>query len=83
MYQQVLEEKRSGGSLELKLRVEKFNADGSADENGQQWQVPLLVGTHSHPRAEHPQFKCLLSKPVETIEVPVADGQWVSVCPLS
>ena len=79
VFNQVLEEKRNEQSVELKLRVEKFNADGSADAQNQLWQVPMLVGTRSNPNPEKPQFKCVLKKREETITIPVKEGDWISV----
>ena len=79
VFNQVLEEKRNAQSVELKLRIEKFNADGSADAQNQVWQVPVLVGTRSNPNPEKPQFKCVLKKREETITIPMKEGDWISV----
>ncbi len=41
--------KRAGKQVVLKLKQEKFNADGSADETRTNWLVPLLIGSKSKP----------------------------------
>lgn len=80
----MLEEKRESGSVTLKLRVEKFNADGSADEKHQLWHVPVLVGTRSNPNPENPKFKCVLKNHDETITFPVNEqDDWISVLSIS
>ena len=71
--------KTNGTKRTLQLKQEKFNADGSADEQHSKWIVPVLVGSTTKPTPESPQAKFLLDSPTKTIDIDVADKDWITV----
>lgn len=69
-----------GSTLELRLRVERFLADGSANSDNQQWIVPIVVGTPTHPKVEAPHLKALLTEPLTLLRIEgINAADWISV----
>lgn len=72
----IAEEERKDGKLHLKLKQQRFLADGSTDETI--WHVPVGICTASKP--EEPVHKVLLTKKEDTFVLDnVAEGDWIKV----
>lgn len=70
----------SQSGIELKIRVERFLADGSEDPVNPQWIVPVVVGTPANPRAMAPHTKTLLETPQTTLQIKgVNPKDWITV----
>ena len=64
------------GELELRLRTQKFNQDGSNDPLNTRWIVPIVVGSRGSPR--HHTF--LLEERAATVRIPnVNAADWLTV----
>ena len=75
-----MDEKLVENGLQLTLRTEKFNANGTSDPFSKVWPIPLMVGTRRNRTPQQPHFKCLLKEATQTITIPdVAAHEWVSV----
>ena len=77
---QVTSMKQEGKKRILELKQGKFNADGTADEGGSKWLVPILVGSTAHPNPDKPHTKALMEQPTMTLTVDDIDEKdWITV----
>lgn len=73
-----MEEQQANKTRLLRLKQERFIADGSADEEHLQWKIPITIVTKSNPKAIAQQI--LMDKPEETITVTdIADDDWIKL----
>jgi len=66
------------GKVVLNLEQERFIADGSKDDNGTVWQIPISIATSSSP--DKPATKILLTKTSASFQLDnVKPGEWIKL----
>lgn len=69
-------EEQNGNKRVLKLKQQRFIADGSADEENLQWKIPVTVFTKSNPKQIAQQI--LMDQPETSITLDnIAEDDWV------
>jgi len=71
-------EEQSGKNRVLKIKQQRFIADGSSDEENLQWKIPVTLFTKSDPKKIAQQM--LMDKPETTVTLEnVSEDDWIKL----
>ena len=74
----VTEEPQSNGKRLLRLKQQRFIADGSVDAENLQWKIPITIITKSNPKSIAQQI--LMDQPEITVTLEnLAEDDWIKL----
>lgn len=74
----VIEEQQSNNTRVLKLKQQRFIADGSVDNENLQWKIPITICTKSNPNGVAKQI--LMDQPEMTVTLDnISESDWIKL----